>query len=482
MREHSQTSDFFEHNKDNQNADNSLIDDIKNEANQHQRQAIAAQQRKANRFPIEVFPKTAQFVICQTNHSLKFPFDFIGSSMLFAASVAIGNTFRAKVKTGWMESATLYIALVGRAGTNKSHPLSFALQPIFDKDSHAFREYEHQRKEYDKAQNQFKKDREQQGGEEPIKPILNKSLVSDFTPEALVDVLKFNQRGIGVYADELASWFKNFNRYNSGSEMEFWLQSWSGKPINIDRKTGEPAFIPLPFISVCGTIQNGVLNELAKDSRSQNGFVDRILFAFPEDIKKEYWNEDELEHGTIEIWRDVLDKLLKLSVAFDENHYPTPEIIPFDADAKRILFEWQKQNTDEANDSEDENLGSKYNKLESCAIRLSLILELMEYACAKDSEPPKSICRKSVEGALQLTDYFKNTAIKIHSIIENNNPLDRHPDNLQRLYHALPDTFATMEGIEIAESNYVPERSFKRFLNDKMLFKRMSRGIYQKIN
>jgi hypothetical protein len=264
--------------------------------------------------------------------------------------------------------------------------------------------------------------------------------------------------------------------------MEFWLQSWSGKPINIDRKTGEPAFIPLPFISVCGTIQNGVLNELAKDSRSQNGFVDRILFAFPEDIKKEYWNEDELEQGTIEIWRDVLDKLLNLSVAFNENHYPTPEIIPFDADAKRILFEWQKQNTDEANDSGDENLGSKYNKLESCAIRLSLILELIEYACSSDSIPPKSICRKSVEGAILLTDYFKNTAIKIHSIIENNNPLDRHPDNLQGLYHALPDSFTTMEGIDIAERNKVSERSYKRFLNDKMLFTRLSRGNYQKTN
>ncbi len=223
-----------------------------------------------------------------------------------------------------------------------------------------------------------------------------------------------------------------------------------------------------------------MLNELAKDSRSQNGFVDRILFAFPDDIKKEYWNEDELEQGTIEIWRDVLNKLLNLPVAFDENHYPTPEIIPFDADAREILFEWQKRNTDEANDAEDENLGSKYNKLESCAIRFSLILELIEYACSSDSTPPKSISSKSVKGALSLTDYFKNTAIKIHSIIENNNPLDRLTDNLQRLYHALPDTFSTMEGIDVAEANKVPERSFKRFLKDKALFARVSRGNYQK--
>ena len=36
---------------------------------------------------------------------------------------------------------------------------------------------------------------------------------------SLADVHKFNKRGIGVYSDELASWFKNFNRYNKGSEV-----------------------------------------------------------------------------------------------------------------------------------------------------------------------------------------------------------------------------------------------------------------------
>ena len=49
-----------------------------------------------------------------------------------------------------------------------------------------------------------KKDREQQGYTKPVKPILEQHLVTDFTPEALTDVHKFNKRGIGVYADELA--------------------------------------------------------------------------------------------------------------------------------------------------------------------------------------------------------------------------------------------------------------------------------------
>lgn len=262
------------------------VEDIKTEAEQLLKQSNEIQERKTNRFPVEVFPLPVQQVITATNENLNFPIDFIGASLLYAVSVAVGNTHSVEVKKGFQQSAVLYLAIVARAGTTKSHPLSFALQPIVEQDKKTYRQYEQQRQEYEKAVSLSKKEREQQAIDEPIKPIWQKFLLSDFTPEALAEVHKFNKRGIGVYVDELAGWFKNFNRYNKGSEMEFWLSQWSGKPINIDRKTGEPVFIPLPFISVAGTIQKGILNELAKDSRTQNGFIDRILFVIPDNIQK----------------------------------------------------------------------------------------------------------------------------------------------------------------------------------------------------
>ena len=242
------------------------VEDIKTEAEQLLKQGNEAQERKANRFPVEVFPLPVQQVITATNENLNFPIDFIGASLLYAVSVAVGNTHSVEVKKGFQQSAVLYLAIVARAGTTKSHLLSFALQPIVEQDKRTYRQYEQQRQEYEKAVSLSKKEREQQAIDEPIKPAWQKFLLCDFTPEALAEVHKFNKTGIGVYADELAGWFKNFNRYNKGSEMEFWLSQWSGKPINIDRKTGEPVFIPLPFISVAGTIQKGILNELAKES------------------------------------------------------------------------------------------------------------------------------------------------------------------------------------------------------------------------
>ena len=125
-------------------------------------------------FPFEVFPLAIQEIIKSTNDALNFPIDFIGASMLYSVSVAVGLTHRAEVKNGWLESPVLYIAIVGPAGTNKTHPLFFALQPLIGHDKTTFSQYEIQRQEYEKAINLSKKERELQSIEEPIKPVRQK--------------------------------------------------------------------------------------------------------------------------------------------------------------------------------------------------------------------------------------------------------------------------------------------------------------------
>lgn len=454
------------------------VNDIQTEAEQLLKQANEIQERRINRFPVEVFPSPIQQVITATNENLNFPIDFIGASLLYAVSVAIGNTHSVEVKKGFQQSAVLYLAIVGRAGTTKSHPLSFALQPIVEQDKKTYRQYEQQRQEYEKTASLSKKEREQQVMDDPIKPIWQKFLLSDFTPEALAEVHKFNKRGIGVYVDELAGWFKNFNRYSKGSEMEFWLSQWSGKPINIDRKTGEPVFIPLPFISVAGTIQKGILNELAKESRTQNGFIDRILFVIPDNVQKEYWSETDLPSVVSDNWENIMSNLLNLSVTTDDTLNPSPEVLRFTPEAKLVLFEWQKVNTDQSNEAESEALSGIFSKMDMYVLRLALILEMMRFACNESTKEAVSI--EAVQGAVRLVEYFKSSAVKVNSILSNASPLDKHPSDKQALYNALPDTFTTETGVHIAEDLGVSQRTFKYFLNEKELFIRTSRGEYQK--
>jgi Protein of unknown function (DUF3987) len=231
---------------------------------------------------------------------------------LYATSLSVGNTHKVKVNNGWSESCVIYACLVGRAGTNKSHPLSFAIKQIMEKDKESYQKFLLEKESYLQESSISKKEREEKGLDEPKPPVLQKFLISDYTPEAVSTIHLNNRRGIGVYIDELAGWFKNFNRYNKGSEQEQWLSNWSGKPIISDRKTGNSVYIDSPCISVIGTIQNDILEEISKDARDSNGFIDRILFAIPDQLQKEYWSEEEIPEQTIENYNNIIGRLLDL--------------------------------------------------------------------------------------------------------------------------------------------------------------------------
>lgn len=454
-------------------------EDIRTEAEKIIRQTKETEEVRRNSFPIDAFPDQIQQIILDTNESLHFPTDFIGSSLLYAGGLAIGNTHVIKAKNTWHESAVLFLSIVGKPGSNKSHPVSFALQPFFDRDKRTFKDYEQQKQEYDYAMSLSKKEREREGLGEPTKPVWNKTIVSDFTPEALTEVHKFNIRGVGVYADELAGWFKNFNRYNNGSEETFWLSTWSCKPINIDRKSGDPIFINKPFVPVIGSIQNGVLKELSGNSRSQNGFIDRILFAFPEQLKKPHWNEEDLSPSVIESWDTIISNLLNIQCDLDDTGNPVPEILKFTPEAKMRFKEWFNENADISNATEDETLQGISAKLTTYLLRFSLIIELLQWACGESEKQGISI--QAVEGAIKLTKYFRETALKVHRITAN--PLEQLPKDKQDLYLALPDIFTTSEGLVIAEALSVPKDTFHKFLrrHKKDLFEQSKVGEYHKL-
>lgn len=438
----------------------------------------AATVTDVGKFPTSVLPLPLQQIVTSTNACLNYPTDYIGISLLQAAALAIGNACKAEIKKEWQESAILYIAIVGQPGTTKSHPITFALKPIFDKDKEAYRLYEIDKQAFEQAQTMSKAERQQAGIDEPSKPYWQKFIVSDITPEALALVHKRNQRGIGVYCDELATWFKNFNRYNTGAEQELWLSIWSGKPLNIDRKSGEPVYIPMPSISVIGTIQNSVLLELAKNGRRQNGFLDRVLFAMPDESTIPDWAENELSQHVVDTWHTIVNNLLNIPLVLDTNLNPEPDILQFTPDAKQAYIDWYNQNAGIKRLAETETEKGIAAKLDTYCIRFSLILQLLKYACNESGKDAIGI--DAVQGAIKLVEYFRGTALKVHSIINNYSPVDGLPTNKRDFYNVLPELFTTDAAIEAGKHFEIPTRTVKDFLANKEFFERVKHGEYAK--
>ncbi|SIR32546.1 YfjI family protein [Pontibacter lucknowensis] len=429
-------------------------------------------------FPKHALPKELQYMVEMLQDAYQFPVDYSVAAMIYATSIAIGNTHKVEVKRGWQESPVIYMALVGRPGSNKSHPLTWALSPIFERDGEAYTFYQKEYDAFKSVMNLTQKERRGQGIEgEPAKPVLKKHIVQDFTPEALTKVHEHNLRGLGVYADELASWFKNFDRYSKGSEEQFWLSNWSGKPIVIDRKGDNPILIKKPFISVCGTIQNGILTDLAKDSRSRNGFMDRMLFAIPECSNKPYPSEKDLHPQVNQNWFTYLSNLLDLSGITDGEGNTKPQLLKFTSKAKAVLNDWNRTNTDLINGTESESIAGLYTKLEVYLIRLSLILQMLDYTTGESAR--EYIEADTVERAILLVEYFRQTGLKVQGIL-NSTPYDRLSIVQRNVYDLLPDNFHTKAGLNIAHSEDMPAVTFKRLLQRSDLFIKERHGQYSK--
>ena len=169
-------------------------------------------------FPISIFPTKIQRIISEVHECHNYPTDYIASAILTAIAVGIGNTHLAQIKQGWVESPILYMALIGRPGANKSHPLSFAMKPFLDYDYQQNQVFEKALAKYDELMSMSRKERTESGEEQfPQEPVRKRFLISDVTPEGLSLIHAQNKRGLCLWADELSAWFKNFNRYNNGS-------------------------------------------------------------------------------------------------------------------------------------------------------------------------------------------------------------------------------------------------------------------------
>ena len=112
------------------------------------------------------------------------------------------------------------------------------------------------------------------------------------------------------------------------------------------------------------------------------------------------------------------------------------------------------------------------------AVRFSLILQLLKWACAGGGR--EFIGLDAVEGAIKLVEYFKKEAIKVLNLIVPIHKKDRLNHQQRSLYSALPETFSTGEGLEIAQELSIKERTYKRFIADQELFRKESHGKYSK--
>lgn len=446
-------------------------------------------QSATNAFPVHVLPERLQRIIRELHDSNGFPVDYTAASMMAALSVAVGNSHRVEVKRNWHESTILYIAIVGRPGdclsacrlrSKNSHPLTFVMRPLVNADWKNNLDYQKKYAEYQQAIAMSRKERVHAEFEQfPKEPKRLRYLVSDVTQEGLSAIHSHNPRGLCLWVDELSAWFKNFTRYNNGSEEQFWLSAFNGSTTMSDRKNSQNSiFIKRPFISVVGTIQKRLLTELANGERTANGFIDRILFAMTESSGKPRWQEDEVSEDLDNAWESILTAILSVECRLDDEGEPIPIIVRFTPAAKRTLYEWQHRNAEMCDNEMNDTVVSFFCKLEIYVIRFSLLLRMARWVCDEEQSPPEEIGDNEVGGAIEFAEYFRHNALSVLTCISEEKLNELH----RTVYDHLAEEFSTADGIRVAARFGMKDHTFKMFLtrNLNTLFRRVRQGLYRK--
>ena len=364
-------------------------------------------------FPIDIFPKDIQTYLIECRTKLDSSVEYMGVSLLWLISVCIGNSIEMEVKKGWIENLSVWISVVGKAGLGKTPSISNIIFPLTKINAKEIKKYIKESEKYENYINLPKKEKDQYS--EVLKPLKSQFIANDITLEALVDLHQESDNSVGVFKDELAGWLKDMNKYREGSDLEFWLSTWSGKSVNLNRLTRKGSFVEKPFIPVLGGIQPSIFNSFYTDENKDNGFMDRMLLCYP-DLSIEKYNENEISDDILKWYKETVISFydtIKRVIKRDQEGSIIQKTANFSDEAKTEWMRIFNEMTDiQNNDEENQYLKSMYPKQKSYIPRFACLIHVFNEFMSDGGET-LVISKESVLKAEKLSKYFVATAKKI---------------------------------------------------------------------
>ena len=351
-------------------------------------------------FPVDVFPDAIRKYVIEGAESHNVPPDMIALPLLGFASGVIGNTIAVHVKPGWIERPILWIAIVGDPGSGKSHAIDYARAPLDVLQREAWDQYQQKLTEWEEAiaEAKAKKDRTDPL---PEKPDLQHFFSTDATPEALASMLSMSP-GINVVRDELVGWVKSHDAYRKAGDRQLHLSLWAGTPMKVDRKGAGSTYIPRPSVSVVGGVQPELLTELAEEANRRDGFVERILMAWPQ-ARPMTWNEATIDSTAA--WEvEYIFRKLRVRVMGTDSDI----VLKFNSEARRVFGNWYNDNSRIIAETSGIASGC-YAKYPGQLARIALVLHCLHHP----GDTTTNISSQTVEDAIEVIEYLRQHLIRI---------------------------------------------------------------------
>lgn len=380
-------------------------------------------------FPVDALPEPVGSFVGKAARAIGCDPSFVALPLLAGMASAIGNTRRLQLKRGWTEPAILWAVMVGDSGTLKSPALELALRPIrkrqrdaMKRHAQAMEAYAAELAQYERAMSEWKRAKDASDApEKQAEPVPDRCYCDDVTIEALAGLLVNQFRGLLAVRDELAGWFGAFDRYaqgKGGGDAAKWLELFGGRPVMVDRKSGNPRtiFIPHAAVSVTGGIQPDTLRRALGTEHKENGLAARLLLTCPPRRPKK-WTEADIDPRAEAAIERIFDRLYELQPDTDDDGEPRPRLARMTPAGKAVWIDFYNAHAAEHADLAGE-LSAVWSKLEGYAARLALVLHFIRWAASDPTlQSPEAVDESSIAAGVKLSRWFGHEARRVYAML-----------------------------------------------------------------
>ena len=262
---------------------------------------------------------------------MEIPPDFSAVAVMTALGSVIGRAcgIKPKQRDNWTVVPNLWGGVIARPSMKKTPATAEAMKPLDLLEKDARDDFDHAKRfhEYDVEVSDAKRHalRKKIGeaiknGNEPSTDLRNEHIsscvedaptrrryfTSDATPEAIIDLLKHNPRGILIKRDELIGWFRSLDKDGRENARALFLEGWNGTGgftyDTIGRGTKDAEAMTL---SVFGAITPGPLSDYvyhaAKGGGRDDGLLQRFQLLVWPDALSDWKNVDRWPNTTAKI-------------------------------------------------------------------------------------------------------------------------------------------------------------------------------------
>lgn len=318
-------------------------------------------------------------LITEIQGSMNVPIEYILVSLITVIATAIGLNYSLKIDSTWAIFSSLLSVIIGEPSSKKSPSMKIFVNIL----------------------NEI---------EEETNSLIT---ISNTTVEGVCKFMSDTKKQVLIACDELKGWLNSLGEYKgkTSSDRQFYLSAWNCERYVVIRKTSSNIIIPKTHVSLLGSIQPKILQDMFKYLNTGDGFIERILWVIPPDYNEvgKYIGrgKGDMDKKAIMIFKGIIREIIT------SNRHKEYAL---NKEGDCILTDYEQELKQEAKNNP--KYSALYGKSIGLTGKLALIFQVYKDTEARNYDN-KVIENDILNGSIELTKYFIQQFIAINNLFCN---------------------------------------------------------------